>query len=377
MKKCSGSYIRACFIKSLYWICLSENGNTNWTLPVQDGLSGDLELQCLRLAIKELDLSILISGSPLLKFETHDLIHKLEQLIEKKEGLRSLNKNSVKNIFSELINKKIGNFDILKNKKNLKFPLQKEKIALSLEQFCFRVKMVEPVFIETFLKPIWNPKIFKIDNLLNKIGLDRTLTIEIGKQYTDEKNWTQKLMSFNEFLMKYMLPNENLKMEFKENSIFGNLQDSRTGYLAQYDLFEQIPALKEDFNIPDYCYCNDVSDQEEDDVLLNAWIGPEGTVSPLHTDPYHNIFTQVIGFKYIRLYHPNQSHLLYPFDSNSMLKNTSQVDILHPDLLSFPLFNKAKYVELTIGPGDMLYIPKGYWHFVKSLTPSFSISFWF
>ena len=42
----------------------------------------------------------------------------------------------------------------------------------------------------------------------------------------------------------------------------------------------------------------------------------------------------------------------------------------------FPGFLEAEYVEGVVGPGDMLYIPQGWWHFVRGLTPSFSVSFW-
>jgi lysine-specific demethylase 8 len=39
-------------------------------------------------------------------------------------------------------------------------------------------------------------------------------------------------------------------------------------------------------------------------------------------------------------------------------------------------FEQAKYFETLLGPGDCLYIPVGWWHYVRSLTVSFSVSFW-
>lgn len=60
-----------------------------------------------------------------------------------------------------------------------------------------------------------------------------------------------------------------------------------------------------------------------------------------------------------------------------MTKNTSQVDVEHPDLEEFPEFAKAPFWECLLTRGDVLYIPPQCWHFVRSLSVSFSVSFWF
>ena len=39
-------------------------------------------------------------------------------------------------------------------------------------------------------------------------------------------------------------------------------------------------------------------------------------------------------------------------------------------------FKKAEYIEGILGPGDGLFIPVGWWHYVRSLDVSFSVSFW-
>lgn len=104
----------------------------------------------------------------------------------------------------------------------------------------------------------------------------------------------------------------------------GNQAGSKQGYLAQHRLFDQIPLLMKDIVTPDYCALFAPEDEVEgnstlstgdpasDDIIVNAWLGPSSTVSPLHHDPYHNILAQVVGYKYVRLYHPKESQNLYP-----------------------------------------------------------------
>uniref|UniRef100_A0A131YSE0 Lysine-specific demethylase 8 n=1 Tax=Rhipicephalus appendiculatus TaxID=34631 RepID=A0A131YSE0_RHIAP len=85
--------------------------------------------------------------------------------------------------------------------------------------------------------------------------------------------------------------------------------------------------------------------------------------------------TQVFGEKYIRLYEKSQTGFLYPYEER-LLENTSQVDVENPDHEKFPLFKTAQYTECVLRPGEMLFIPPKCWHFVRSLSPSLSVSFW-
>lgn len=255
------------------------------------------------------------------------------------------------------------------------------------------------------------------------LGGRRLVPVEIGKSYTDEA-WGQRIITFQSFMSTYMLSaqtsNQNTSPEHDEKGE-ETPRASQTGYLAQHDLFAQIPSLRSDISIPDYCYTDPAPSphlkhikpvSKLEDPLLNAWFGPAGTVSPLHTDPYHNMLAQVVGYKYIRLYPPEETANLYPrgVDENGVdMSNTSQVDLdeamsvmpelscwenshkddgdelVGEDLLrrrqefekEFPRFRHARYVDCVLGPGECLYLPVGWWHYVGSLTTSFSVSFWF
>ena len=219
----------------------------------------------------------------------------------------------------------------------------------------------------------------------------RLVPIETGRSYVDN-GWGQTIITFKEFLNQYILLGS-------QNSVLA------TGYLAQHDLFAQIPSLRNDIAIPDYCYTSPPPPHNSsplapkhsempqlEDPLLNAWFGPAGTITPLHTDPYHNILAQVVGRKYIRLYAPGEGNKIYPRsieDGGVDMSNTSAVDIgvlagwdgtVHEQKKaheSFPLFNEAQYVDCILNEGECLYIPVGWWHYVRSLSISFSVSFWF
>ncbi|CAL1588037.1 unnamed protein product [Knipowitschia caucasica] len=245
-----------------------------------------------------------------------------------------------------------------------RIPVIKDDLAIprvkcpSLESFKSNYLLpLKPVILEGTIDhwPALNYHPWSIDYLRSVAGC-RTVPVEVGSRYTDEE-WSQTLTTVNEFIDKFILNKD---------------QGKGVGYLAQHQLFDQIPELKEDIRVPDYC-C--LGDTEEEHITVNAWFGPRGTVSPLHQDPQQNFLAQVVGSKYIRLYSPEHTDNLYPHPS-SLLHNTSQVDVENPDMERFPEFAKAPYLECVLRPGDVLFIPVQHWHYVRSLQLSFSVSFW-
>ncbi|XP_035684803.1 lysine-specific demethylase 8-like [Branchiostoma floridae] len=226
----------------------------------------------------------------------------------------------------------------------------------SLKSFLLNyMRKRQPVIIQSNMEhwPARNHRPWSLEYLRQIAGC-RTVPVELGRRYTEE-SWSQALMTVDEFIDKYIVQ-----------------KSSDVGYLAQHQLFDQIPELREDIRVPDYC-C--LGDGEEDDIVINAWFGPKGTVSPLHHDPQHNLLAQVVGSKYVRLYAEEVSDCVYPHEGH-LLHNTSQVDVENPDLQQFPRFKSAPYLECTLEPGEMLYIPPRYWHYIRSLDVSFSVSFW-
>jgi len=166
-----------------------------------------------------------------------------------------------------------------------------------------------------------------------------------------------------------------------KGAVPGGDESKRLGYLAQHPLLSQIPNLLSDLPSLPYTSSHDSLDSSappscefQNCPILSAWIGPSGTVSPLHNDPYHNLYLQVKGRKYVRIYPISSTSSLYPMSGPRC--NTSNVDVDDPDCLSYPDFAGAPYQECVLEEGEALYIPRLSWHYVRGVEPSVNVSMW-
>ncbi|PYI04174.1 Clavaminate synthase-like protein [Aspergillus sclerotiicarbonarius CBS 121057] len=348
----------------------------------------------------------------------------------------------------------------------IKFPIPRIS-APSFESFQHHVRKAKtPIVITDAVghwpamstRP-WSSREYWFDRTF---GGRRLVPVEIGRAYTDE-DWGQRIMPFGEFVGTYL----------DRGGERDDGDDGPTGYLAQHDLLSQIPALRGDISIPDYCFVDvpgpepgtpvymkkkrdeeerkrkmngqepaqkqkqrqgddndsqtsDGESNSENDPVINTWIGPSWTISPLHHDPYHNIFVQVVGAKYLRLYSPHTpASQIHPKGKESVnrkpereedddqshpqntqeqpnqdtdtdteqttdpqlidMSNTSEIDLTAIEMSPaeaeqwedlWPGFLQAEYIETVLKEGECLYIPVGWWHYVRSLRGGVSVSFW-
>ena len=94
--------------------------------------------------------------------------------------------------------------------------------------------------------------------------------------------------------------------------------------------------------------------------------GPAGTVTPLHHDTCNVFFVQIHGRKRFHFAPPTETDLLA--DAQAMYAGA---DPEHPERtpgLSIP------YASAEVGPGDVLFIPVGWWHHVRALDTSISVA---
>ncbi|XP_066330847.1 lysine-specific demethylase JMJ30-like isoform X2 [Miscanthus floridulus] len=156
---------------------------------------------------------------------------------------------------------------------------------------------------------------------LQSIAGDRTIPVKVGKNYACAE-LKQELITFSQFLERMW------------SSDSANL-----ACVAQHQLFDQIKELHKDITVPEYCLAGGGKLQS-----LNAWFGPHGTITPLHHDPHHNLF--------------------------------AQVDLDNIDEKEHPKTAALEFMDCILEEGDLLYIPPKWWHYVRSLSISFSVSFW-
>jgi len=88
--------------------------------------------------------------------------------------------------------------------------------------------------------------------------------------------------------------------------------------------------------------------------------------------------SQVKGSKRVLLIPPAHEADCYPITADRLQNNSSQVDAEAPDLARFPRFAAARVAGCSVDlhAGDLLYVPRRWWHHVRSLSSSISVSIW-
>ncbi|CDW54493.1 heat shock proteinB1 associated protein 1 [Trichuris trichiura] len=104
------------------------------------------------------------------------------------------------------------------------------------------------------------------------------------------------------------------------------------------------------------------------------WMGTSGSFTACHYDTYgFNVVAQLCGKKRWILFPPEDSDLLkgshLPFEESSVY---SGCDLFHP-----PVYLRFSHPRLvTLEPGDILFVPPRWWHFVQCIEDSISVNSW-
>lgn len=156
--------------------------------------------------------------------------------------------------------------------------------------------------------------------------------------------------------------------------------ESPIHYLSQWPILRDVSLLQRDVGsleryqvLPSYV---PRALQKHLRLQPNFWFGPAGAFSPLHFDNADNLFAQIHGEKRFVLFSPDQRENLYYPWTETQLIHFSPVNVADPDLERFPLFAQARAMDCTLVPGDLLFLPAKWWHYVYACTTSISLSHW-
>lgn len=112
-------------------------------------------------------------------------------------------------------------------------------------------------------------------------------------------------------------------------------------------------------------------------IAPRIWIGPKGTLTPMHRDDTDNLFAQVWGQKSFILAAPHHREDLGTW-STSREGGLEGCDF-NPDAPDFERFPQARdvtFLRVILEAGDLLFLPDGWFHQVESVSTSLSVNFW-
>ena len=146
------------------------------------------------------------------------------------------------------------------------------------------------------------------------------------------------------------------------------LKSTPTKYrIFLWNILKEVPELKNDFKYPDLGLRLMKS-------LPMLFFGGQDSHTFMHYDiDLANIFHfHFEGKKQCILFDQDQSDYIYKIPHSLIPRE--DIDFSNPDLEKWPALKKAKGYIAELNHGEVLYMPEGYWHYMKYLTPGFSMS---
>ena len=192
--------------------------------------------------------------------------------------------------------------------------------------------------------------------------------------------WSPQFFKTEYGHLEVEIDGERMTLRELVDRIEASSEDNPAPYLRNQSLAEWPPELAADVSpMPECTQPNWLQSRffpaRGDLSALEAYIGGRGARFPvLHYDNWHThaFLMQLYGEKEYLAFSPEQTVAMYPRDGGT--SNQSQVDVDNPDLTRFPLFEHARGMRFRLGPGEMLFVPAGWWHTARILSPSVTVS---
>lgn len=160
----------------------------------------------------------------------------------------------------------------------------------------------------------------------------------------------------------YMAPDK--EVSFRE--YLEMLESGECPYrLFLFNIFRHAPDLCQDFRIPD------IMDGFYREFPF-MFFGGAGSKVALHydIDLSHVFLNQFHGRKRVVLFPPEASRQLYQHPYTV----ASYIDVNQPDYTTYPALREVKGYEALLQPGETIFMPSGYWHYIEYTDGGYSMA---
>jgi hypothetical protein len=190
--------------------------------------------------------------------------------------------------------------------------------------------------------------------------------------YVGKKNYGFQSMSFPDLVEKAQEASQPENSELPRIYLrsMGLKPNKQTA-----DFYASYPELASDFIVPSFIPIT----KQFSSVLR---VGSSDLKLWTHYDVTDNLLCHLVGHKKVILFPPDQAANLYlPTDLNSSSSPITELDVkAHPEILDkYPKFATAleHAIEITLSPGDILFIPALWFHNVTTVDFAASVNiFW-
>ena len=213
-------------------------------------------------------------------------------------------------------------------------------------------RMNRPVIITGMLEHFAARTKWTLDYFAERFA-DRVVEVQFGRnadqQYEMNSIAHKRQMKFGEYV-------ELVRNAGASNDFYMTANNDSRNREALKELWDDIGAL------PDYL--------NEDNARQGFfWFGPQGTITPFHHDLTNNFMMQIVGRKQVRLMAPCESSRVY-----NHRHCFTDVDARNVDLKRFPAMADVPVIDCVLEPGEILFLPVGWWHHVEGLDMSVTIA---
>ncbi|TFF40740.1 cupin-like domain-containing protein [Mucilaginibacter psychrotolerans] len=135
-----------------------------------------------------------------------------------------------------------------------------------------------------------------------------------------------------------------------------------------FNIFKQAPQLLDDIVLPKDLMGGFL------ESMPAMFFGGSNSVTFLHydIDLPHIFHTHFGGRKHVILFENKWKRRLYCIPNATYA--LEDYDVQNPDVKKFPALNGVEGIEVFLEHGDTLFMPTGYWHWMKYIDGSYSLS---